>query len=33
MATVQPIVEDSGTFVQREYSPGAKRALAQTRAA
>ena len=29
MATVQPIVEDSGTFVQREYSPAAKRALAR----
>ncbi|HEY4447011.1 MAG TPA: aldehyde dehydrogenase family protein [Steroidobacteraceae bacterium] len=29
MATVQPIVEDSGSFVQREYSPAAKRALAR----
>jgi len=29
MATVQPIVEYSGTFVQREYSPAAKRALAR----
>jgi len=29
MATVKPIVEDSGSFVQREYSPAAKRALAR----
>jgi phenylacetaldehyde dehydrogenase len=29
MATVQPIVEDRGSFVQREYSPAAKRALAR----
>jgi phenylacetaldehyde dehydrogenase len=29
MATVQPIVEDSGSFVQREYSPAAKRTLAR----
>src|SRR5499427_467366 len=29
MATVQPIVEDSSSFVQREYSPAAKRALAR----
>jgi phenylacetaldehyde dehydrogenase len=29
MASVQPIVEDSGSFVQREYSPAAKRALAR----
>jgi phenylacetaldehyde dehydrogenase len=29
MATVQPIVEDSNSFVQREYSPAAKRALAR----
>jgi len=29
MATVQPSVEDSGSFVQREYSPAAKRALAR----
>jgi phenylacetaldehyde dehydrogenase len=29
MATVQPIVENSSSFVQREYSPAAKRALAR----
>lgn len=29
MATVQPIVEDSRSFVQREYSSAAKRALAR----
>src|SRR5690242_3883108 len=29
MATVQPIVEDRGSFVQREYSLAAKRALAR----
>jgi phenylacetaldehyde dehydrogenase len=29
MATVQPIVEDTRFFVQREYSPAAKRALAR----
>jgi phenylacetaldehyde dehydrogenase len=29
MATVRPIVEDSNSFVQREYSPAAKRALAR----
>jgi len=29
MATVQPIIEDSSSFVQREYSPAAKRALAR----
>ena len=29
MATVQPIVEDSSAFVQREYSSAAKRALAR----
>ena len=29
MATVQPIVEDTRSFVQREYSPAAKRALAR----
>src|SRR5215468_5819919 len=29
MATVQPIVEDRNSFVQREYSAAAKRALAR----
>ena len=29
MASVQPILEDSSAFVQREYSPAAKRALAR----
>jgi phenylacetaldehyde dehydrogenase len=29
MATVQPIVQDSSSFVQREYSAAAKRALAR----
>jgi phenylacetaldehyde dehydrogenase len=29
MASVQPIVEGSSSFVQREYSPAAKRALAR----
>src|SRR5215831_4067670 len=29
MATVQPIVEDNSSFVQREYSPAAKQALAR----
>src|SRR5499427_6306422 len=29
MATVQPIVEDRSDFVQRDYSPAAKRALAR----
>ena len=29
MATVQPIVEHTDSFVQRDYSPAAKRALAR----
>ena len=29
MATVQPLVEDTNSFVQRDYSPAAKRALAR----